>query len=225
MFGGALADEHIVLSSDVADYRLIHFVTGDFYRFRNDDAAERDDRNVGRSAADVDYHATGRAGNVDAGSDSGGKRFFNKESLARAGLIRGVDDGSLLDLGYAARNADHNSRLEEHISAGAANEVLKHFERHFVLAYNAVFERTYRDDVAGGAAEHTLCLVTDFEYLVGGGVDSDDRRLFKHYSFAFHVYEYRRGAEVDAYVAHEQFFRIIEEFYNFLEHFVPQEYY
>jgi hypothetical protein len=38
----------------VVDDRLVHLVAADAKRLRDDDAAERDDRDLGRAAADID---------------------------------------------------------------------------------------------------------------------------------------------------------------------------
>ena len=62
LLGGLLADQELVLLLDVVDDRLVHLVAADAEALRDDDAAERDHRDLGRAAADVDDHVPGRLG-------------------------------------------------------------------------------------------------------------------------------------------------------------------
>ena len=61
VFRGALADHEIVDAADVARDRLVELVARDADGLADDDAAERDDRDVGRAAADVHHHVAARA--------------------------------------------------------------------------------------------------------------------------------------------------------------------
>ena len=61
--GGALADEEVVLALDVLDDRFVHLVARDADRLREHDARERDHRDFGGAAADIDDHVAGRFGN------------------------------------------------------------------------------------------------------------------------------------------------------------------
>ena len=54
LLGGPLADEQVVRLARVLDDRLVELVAGDAHRLAVDDARQRDDRDVGRAAADVD---------------------------------------------------------------------------------------------------------------------------------------------------------------------------
>ena len=72
----------------------------------DDDAAERDDGDLRRAAADVDDHAAAGLHDRQAGADRRGHRLLDEVGVARAGVERGVVDGALLDFGDAAGDAD-----------------------------------------------------------------------------------------------------------------------
>src|SRR6266567_6418851 len=61
-FGAALADQKVMVAPDIGDDRLIHLVAADPHRAGIDDAAQREDRHLGRAAADINYHRAGRLG-------------------------------------------------------------------------------------------------------------------------------------------------------------------
>ena len=62
MIGQQTADEQFVVPLDVIDDRFVHLVAADTKRLRDDDAAERDDCDLGRAAPDVDDHVPGGLG-------------------------------------------------------------------------------------------------------------------------------------------------------------------
>ena len=113
LLGRALADEQVVLAAHILDDGLVELVARNLDGGRLDDAGERNDRDIGRTAADVDDHVALGLGDVDARTDGGGDRLFNEVDAARAGLNARVDDRALLDLGDAGGNADDDARLEE----------------------------------------------------------------------------------------------------------------
>src|SRR5207237_10538986 len=106
LLGCLLADPQLVLALDVADDRLVHLVAADAQRLRDDDAAERDDRDLGRAAADVDDHVPGRLGDGQPGPDRGRHRLLDQVRLSRAGRERRLFDRALLDAGDARGDAD-----------------------------------------------------------------------------------------------------------------------
>ena len=71
VLGAALAEQQGVLALDVGDERLVDLVAADAHGAGGDDAAEADDGDVGRAAADVDDHrrrvsSTGRPAPIAA---------------------------------------------------------------------------------------------------------------------------------------------------------------
>ena len=63
----------------------------------------RDDRDLGRAAADVDDHVAGGLVDGQPGADRGGHRLLDDVDPAGAGLVAGLLDRALLDRGDAAR--------------------------------------------------------------------------------------------------------------------------
>ena len=59
LLGRSLPDHEVVLLADVAGDRLVEPIAGDPEAHADDDPAERDDRDLGRAAADVDDEVAG----------------------------------------------------------------------------------------------------------------------------------------------------------------------
>ena len=98
LFGGALAEREAVLLLDELDDRVVELVAADADRLARDDAAERDDRDLGGAAADVDDHVAGRLLHGQAGADGRGHGLFDDVGrLAGAGVLGGLLHGALLD--------------------------------------------------------------------------------------------------------------------------------
>ena len=110
LLGRALADEQVVGLARVRDDGLVELVAGDADRLAVDDACERDDRDVGRAAADVDDHVAGRFGNRHARADGGRHRFFDEMHLAGLGPHGAVFHRAALDLCDFGRHADDDPR-------------------------------------------------------------------------------------------------------------------
>ena len=211
-FGGAFAYQHIVGPAHIPHDSLIHLVSGDLYRIGYDYPPERDDRDVGRTAADVDDHSAGGTRNVKSGPYRRGDRLLYEVGLPRARLIGGGDDRPFLDLGDPRGNADHDLRLEEHIPAGAADKILKHFQRDLVLAYDALTQRADRNDIAGSPSEHLLRLAPDLKYLIRRGIYRHDRGFPEYDALALHIDKHRRGTKVNTYIISEKGFQFLEHF-------------
>jgi hypothetical protein len=69
----------------VAGDRLVHLVAAHAEGLGDDDAAEGDDGDLARAAADVDDHVPGRLGDWQAGADRGCHRLFDQVRLAGSG--------------------------------------------------------------------------------------------------------------------------------------------
>ena len=201
LLGRLLADEELVVALDVIDDRLVHLVAADAQRLRDDDPAERDDRDLGRAAADVDDHVPGRLGDGEPGADRGGHRLLDQVRLARAGRQRRLLDRALLDAGHAGRDADDDARMREAVLVHLLDEVAEHLLGHVEVGDHAVLQRTDRLDRPRRAAEHPLRLDADGVHLARALVDRDDRRLRQDDAAPAHVDERVRGAEVHGHVA------------------------
>ena len=90
--GGAFADQQVVVAADIADDRLVHLVAADAHRSGIGQPAQREDRDFGRAAADIDDHRTDWLGHRHVGADSGRHRLQDQEDLARTGIGGGVAD-------------------------------------------------------------------------------------------------------------------------------------
>ena len=205
LLGGALPEHQGVLLLHPRDDRLVEVVAGGADRQAGDDAAERDDRDLGGAAADVDDHVAGRLVDGQPGADRGGHRLLDDVDPAGAGLVAGLLDRALLDGGDAARHADHQPGLGEVAAAvHLLDEEPEHLLGRVEVGDHAVLERPDRGDVVGRAADHPLRLVADGEDLAGGGVQRDDGRLVEEDALAAHVDERVGGAEVHGHVAADE---------------------
>ena len=150
-----------MLAAHILDDGLVELVARDLDGGRLHHAGERDDRDIGRAAADIDDHVALGLGDVDARADGGGDRLFNEVNAARAGLNARVDDRALLDLGDAGGDADDDARLEELEAHDLVQKFLDHALGDFIVGDDALAQGTDGDDVAGGAAQHGLRVRAD----------------------------------------------------------------
>jgi hypothetical protein len=111
--------------------------------------AERDDRDLGRAAADVDDHVSRRLGNGSPGTDRSRHRLLDQVRLARAGAERRLLDRALLDAGDAGRNAHDDARMREAVLVHLLDEVAQHLLGHVEVGDHAVLERADRGDRPG----------------------------------------------------------------------------
>ena len=166
-----------------------------------DDSRERDHRDVGRAAADVDDHVARRLGDRQPGADCRHHRLLDEIDLRRAGFLRRVAHRALLDLGDLARDTDDDPRMDVHLAAvRLLDEVAEHPLGDLEIGDHAVLHRADRLDVAGRAAEHLFRLGADRFDLVGQFVEHDDRRLAHDDAAIPGIDEGIGGAEVDRQV-------------------------
>ena len=205
LLGGALADQQVVLALDVLDDRLVHLVAGDADRLGVDDAGERDHRDLGRAAADVDDHVAGRLLDRQPGADRRRHRLLDQVDLARARGLRRVAHRALLDLGDARGHADDDARADQGLAVvHLLDEVAQHLLGDLEVGDHAVLQRPDGDDVPGRAPEHVLGLLADREHAVRVLVDGDDRGLVQDDALALDVDQGVRRAQVDGQVVGEQ---------------------
>ncbi len=193
--------EELVLLLDVVDDRLVHLVAADPHALGDDDAAERDDRDLGRAAADVDDHVPGRIGDRQPGADRGCHRLLDEIGLARARRERRLLDRALLDARDTRRDADDHARVREAVLVDLLDEVAEHLLGDVEVRDDAILERTDGRDRAGRAPEHPLRLDADGVHLARPLVDRNDRRLGKHDAAPADVDQRVRGAKIDGHVA------------------------
>ncbi len=201
-FGGAFADQKIVLALDVLRDGFVHLVAGDADGTRINDTRKRDDRDVGRSAADIDDHVAVRFGDRQAGTDRRRHRFFNQINFGRLCAIRRVFDRAALDLRDLGRDADHHTRAHPRFAVvRLADKMLEHLFRHFEVGDDAVLHRTDRDDIARRAAEHLFRVAADRLDLIRDFVDRNDRGFADDDAAALCVNKRVRRAQIDRQIA------------------------
>src|SRR3989344_8162689 len=142
LFGAFVSDEHLEFVAHMADYVGIEFIARDAHVARIHEAAEGDDADVRRAAADIDYHIAARLVDGQFDTDSGCQRFLNDVHLARACGARRVTHGAYFH--------GRNPRRDAHDHAGAQElrmsrlrlpyQVREHLRGHFKFGNNAVYD-------------------------------------------------------------------------------------
>src|SRR5690606_20865242 len=191
-------------------------VAADARGLRVDDAVERDHRDLGGAAADVDHHRAARLGHRHAGADRRGHGFLDQRHVARPGLHRRVADGALLHLGGAGRHADQHARAgaQEAALVHLADEMLEHFLGIGEIGDDAVLHLPVGGEVAGGAAEHHLGFAAHRRHplLAAAAVLAHgyDRWLVEHDALPAHEYEGIGRAQVDGQVVGKHAAELLE---------------
>ncbi len=206
VLGGAFADHEIVGAAHVIDDALVEFIAGDADAAAKNDAAERDDGDLGGAAADVDDHVAGRFLHGQADADRRGHRFLHEIDVARAGVDGRILDRALFDFGDAGGHGDDDARtaLPAAAVADLVDEGLEHRLGDFEIGDDAILHRTDGDDVAGRAAEHALGFVADGQDAFGTGFDGDDGGFAQDDAAIADIDEGVGRAEIDADVVGEK---------------------
>ena len=179
VFCRTLAKEEVVLAARIGHDVLVHLITGDANASRRDNAPEARDGDLGRTATDVDDHASVRLANCKSCADGGRHRLFDEAHPTGTRLDCGVTDGALLHFGHARWNAN------DHAWAGGepaplmhlANVVADHLLGHRRVRDHPVAKWADRHDVTGGAPEHALRLCAYRKDLAAFGLNCDHRWL------------------------------------------------
>ena len=191
-----------MLLSHIANDGVVKFVARDLYGIGQYRAAQGKYCHVACAAADIQYHAAARGGNIYARAYGSRYRLLNKISMACAGLFGGVYYGTLFNFGNPGGYADHYTGLEEYPSAHyLAEEVVQKALGYVVVGYYAVAQRAHGDYVAGGAAYHAAGFFAYCKYVAGYLFYRNNGRLPQHYSLASHIDKDARSAKVNAYIA------------------------
>ena len=82
-----LTNQEIVVFPDVLQDRLVHFVARDPDRRAEDDTRQRDDRDLGGSASDVDDQVPARLPNWQPGPDCRRDRPLHEIHVVRPGML------------------------------------------------------------------------------------------------------------------------------------------
>jgi hypothetical protein len=205
----AFADQQVVVAAHIADDRFVHLVAADAHRSGVGKAAQRQHRNFGRAAADVDDHRADRFGHRHVGADRGGHRFKDQIDLAGARVAGRVADCAAFDRGRARRHADHDFGVAEHraLAVHLADEVLDHLLGDFDVGDHAVAQRADRLDVVRGLAHHHLGVVANGLDALDAvdRFDGDHRRFVEDDAAILHIDQRVGCTEVDRHVLRAEF--------------------
>src|SRR4051812_26104140 len=198
LLGCRLADEQVVVLAHELHDGLIELVATRTDRCVGDDPRERDHRDLGRAAANVDHHVPRRCLHGQAHTNRRGHRLGHHVDLFRAGGLRGVAHGALLDFGDAARDADDDfgANAEEMAIDDRLQKEAQHLFGDVEVGDDAVFQRPHREDAVGRAPEHALRFETDAFDFSGGFFDRDNGGLVQHDAFAANVDERISGTKI-----------------------------
>src|SRR3989344_716875 len=199
ILGHLVADGEVEGLFDVVGDRGIDAVPRALHRSRRNDAAQSEDGDVGRAAADIDDHVSGRFLNGDACADGGEDGLLHDICVLRSRLDRRLDDCAALGRGDSCRHREQHLRFPDvPFAERLADEVAEHGLGHAVIGDDTVFHGTVRDDGFGCLPYHILRLNADCEYLVVLLGHGNDGRLIQHDTLFRHIHERVRRAEVDA---------------------------
>src|SRR5579859_689307 len=196
---GGLTDQQVVVLAHELDDGLIQLIAARPDRRIRHDARQRDDRDFGRPAADVDHHVPRRRLDREADPDGGRHRLRHHVDLFRTRRLRGVAHRALLHFGDPGRDAHDHLRLhaEEMTVDDGLEEETEHLLGDVEVGDDAVLQRTHRENAVGRAPEHALRFESDPLDLAGRFFDRDHRGLVQDDAFALHVYKRVRRAEID----------------------------
>ena len=201
LFCCALTDEHIVLAAHIFDDGIVKLIAGHLDGSAFHHAAQRNDRHIGGTAADVHNHIAVGLGNLNAGADGRSHRLLDEIDLPGTGLGAGVDDGTLFHLGDDGRHTDDHIGLEQTEAQHLMDEFLNHFLRHFIIGDDAVPQGTHSNDVARCTAQHFLGILTDGQDLAGGLVHRYNRRLAQNDALTFYINQYGSRTQINSDIA------------------------
>jgi hypothetical protein len=178
---------------------VIHVVASGAGRLAEDDARERDDRDLRRAAADVDDEMPARLLDGEAGADRGRHRLLHEVDRLRPRLHRRLAHGPSLHLRGARAHTDDDARPEEAVAGlNARDELLQHRLRDLEVRDDAVAQRSHHLDVGRGTAQHRPGLLPDGDDRMPDPVEGDDGGLGDDDALPTDEQQRVGGAEVDA---------------------------
>ena len=208
--GRCFADQQVVVAANVGADRLVHLVAADADRGGVSEAAQRQHRDFGGAAADIDDHRADRLGHRHVGADRGGHRLLDQIDLAGAGVGGGIADCAALDRGRSGRHANDDFREAPgaHLAAvHLVDEVLDHLLGDVDVGDDAVAKRADRLDLVGGLAHHQLGIVADGLDALDAvdRLDRHHRRFVEDDPAASDIDQGVGGTEVDRHVVRHPF--------------------
>jgi hypothetical protein len=198
LLGLLLADQQLLVLLDGADDRVVEFVAADADGVRNDEGAERGDRDLARASADVDDQGADRLADREPGPNRGRERLVDQRGVRGAGSERCLLDRAPLDGSDPARHAHHHVGSRMSSAEDTTDEVAQHLFGRLEIGDHAVSKRPCRCDVRRCAPDHLARLSADRVNLAAALVDRDDRRLKQDDPLATPEDHRIRGAQIDS---------------------------
>ena len=148
LLGGALADRDAVLAPDERGDGGVDVEAAHPHRLEGHHPAERDQRRLGRAAADVDHHVGDRLVDRQRGADGRRHGLLDELRVGGTGPAGRLGDGAPLDLGDGRRHADHHPRAVEPVDADAVQQQPDHALGDLEVGDGALAQRADGHDVA-----------------------------------------------------------------------------
>ena len=166
-------DQAAVVTTHVGDDRFVEAVAANPYGFGIHHTIEGNQGDFSGTTTDIHHHRTARFFDRQAGADSGSHRLFDQEYFAGTGAKGRFTDGTTLNLGGLARNADQHTRagLQETVFVNLVDEVLQH-----LLADTEVGDHAIRESALGAGAREVFLIEEPMAAAIGAGLPVEEAR-------------------------------------------------
>ena len=192
-----------MIATNIRNNRAVHLVAADADRTCINDTAQRQNRNFGRTAANINDHASGRLRYRQIGTDCRGHRLFNQPHLTRARRFGRFLNGPPLDRGRTRRDADDNHRRRERATVvNFADKIFNHLFGDFKIGNHAVAQRTNGMNVARRAAQHLFGFVAHRQNLFFAAIffNRNHGRLVQHDTLSLNVDQRICGTQIHRHI-------------------------
>ena len=166
-FRGGLTDQQVMLAAQVIHDSFVHPVTTDTYRSSIHNVTQRQHRDFGCPAPDIDDHITCWIRNRHARTNCRGNRFGDQTRAARSSGQDGLPDRPFLNGGRAMWDADNDLGFGEgRPLRDLADEVLNHLLCSVEVCNDPIAHWANGLDAARRPAKHHLGVFTSGQNLL-----------------------------------------------------------
>ena len=196
-----------MLAAQVADDRLVHPVATNADRARINNVAQRQNRNLGGAAANIDNHVAGGVCDRHSGTNRRRNRFGNQSRTPRTGGQNRGADCTLFNRGRAVGHTNNDLGFAEcRAFVHLADEMFDHLFGTVEIGNHPLAHRPDRLDAARGATQHQLGVFAYGQHLFYAILDviGDHRRFVQNNALAFDVDQRVRRAQINCHVGRKQ---------------------